>query len=137
MTFQEIVERLPRETGLPIALMAKQKCRVLFDDDAEVDIEVVEQGGERLMLKCLIGSVPPTGHEVLFTALLQANVHQRGMGGAVLAIDEGSQIVLIRSMMINTLPYEDFLKSLERFVVNAKSWRERVATSAYASLTAH
>lgn len=131
MTIDDVIRKLGEHVGLPLALDANQTCRLVIDGTIEVDLDA-DPSGPQLVISGAIGTVPASGQEALFRVLLEANLFGRGTGGAVLALDERfNEIVLSRTLMTDRIHFQDVIEAIEQFVHHSKIWRERLSTLAH------
>ena len=71
-----------------------------------------------------VGDLPDTGRAELLLAVLQANYLFRGTSGATLAVRPDSSILFLnRSLLLDTLSYEDFVQQLCDFTNTLAEWR--------------
>lgn len=132
MDIADAVKRLGQDIGLPLQLDQNRACRLVFDDRIEVDIEAPEGQRGVVHLSCALAPVPAGAREPLYEALLEANLFGRGTGGAALGLDKSfNEIVLTRTLSMDDLHYQDFVKAIEQLVLYAGTWTERIASFAH------
>jgi hypothetical protein len=128
MDIADAIRQLGQDMGLPLRLDERRACRLVFDGRIEVDIEAPEGRGDAVFLSSAVGIVPPGGREAVFQTLLEGNLFGRGTGGGVLALDTAyNEIVLQHALAMDKVQYQEFVKTLEQFVLHASTWIERLA----------
>jgi hypothetical protein len=132
MDIADVIKELGQAMGLPLKLDRNRACRLVFDGKIEVDIEAPADGGGIVFLHTAVGTVPSGGREALYQSLLEANLFGRGTGGGVLAVDpEFNEIMLTRTLAMDRIFYQDFVKEPEQHVLHANTWLDRLATHAH------
>ena len=133
MDIAEAVKQLGQSMGLPLQLDQNRACRLIFDGRIEVDIEAPADRPDTVFVSCAVGIVPAGDREAVFQSLLEANLFGRGTGGAVLAVDnEFNEIMLQRTLSMKSIFFQDFVKELEQFVLHASAWTEQLAKFSHA-----
>jgi hypothetical protein len=127
MTIDEVLTQLGTRLGLMLKLDSQNCCRLVFDGEVDVDLEVPADDRSRLFLHTVVGNVPSLGRETFYETLLDANRFGSGVGAAVLSVDPMRQEVLLhRALALDALGVDEITAALEDFVARTVSWTERV-----------
>ncbi len=135
MDKQAIARRLVASLGetltLPGGLQldeATASCVLVFEGDLIVNIEYDDPAG-RLVLSAWLDELPREGAEPLLRELLAANLYWHRTRGATLALDEGTNgIILTYGASVAELDAHMFEATVENFVKQAEKWQQRIAS---------
>jgi hypothetical protein len=105
-------------------------CVLVFDGDLIVNIEYDDPAG-RLVLSAWLDELPKDGAEPLLRELMAANLYWHRTRGATLALEEGTNgVILTWGASVTELDAHSFETAVENFVNRAEHWRNRMAASA-------
>lgn len=125
MRFEEHIEALSRQIGVPLRVDEEGACVIAVDDMA-VTLQSLQQT-DSVGFWGEIGEPPPQGLELLLSAMLEANHMFAGTGGATISRDPGSgRFYLCRVLDLRCLDAEAFSSALERFVNTLEAWMSLV-----------
>lgn len=95
-------------------LMLNEALFINFEHDADADA---------LHIYSALCEIPPQGREALYRKLLEANLFGSQTAGATLAIDDlHHEVVLCRSLALDSLAPAAFVQNVEQFIATAELW---------------
>ena len=126
---ESLMSGLGQKMGIALQLDENRSCRLVFDDSIIVDFEAPEALAGKLMMSCVVAAeVRPDERETVFRTLLEANLCSRGTGGAVLAInDETDEVVLQRILEMRHTDLQDLEGALDQLLQYGEAWSARLA----------
>lgn len=129
MQIEDALAQLGQKMGVALRLDENRACRLVFDDSLIVDFEAPEALAGKLLMSCVVAAeVRPDEREPVFRTLLEANLCGRGTGGAVLAMnDESDEVVLQRTMEMRHADLQDLEVALELLLQYGEAWSDRLA----------
>lgn len=129
MKIEDLLAQLGQKMGIALQLDENRACRLVFDDSITVDFEAPEALAGKLMMSCLVAAdVRPDERETVFRTLLEANLCGRGTGGAVLAMnDETDEVVLQRILEVRHTDLQDLEVALDQLLQYGEAWSARLA----------
>ena len=132
MDLGNILKEFGQATGLgPLALDGNNLCRLVFDGNLTVDIELLPDG-RRFYVHAVVGPLPGSGGPDLLRSLLGANLFGRETGGAVLALDPDlDELLLFREFDAAATDYDAFVAALEALLNALERWRKVLAAGQY------
>ena len=123
MTNMDIVQDILKQFGKiidlePLALNEEGSCRLVFDGDTELNLELDDASDSLL----LISPVAPA-HEDMFADLLELNLFWAQMHGArFVLLREAGVVALMRRLAVNELDTPTFESALESFLTTVDIW---------------
>lgn len=118
MNEQELISAFGKKIGLPeLSISNEHGCAVTFDQD-EVVFEILDN---RLFLIADLG--PTTGHENLYTTLLEANHLGKSSGFGSLGIDPDRDSFTLSRVLIGPYEIDLFINQVALFVKNIRHWK--------------
>lgn len=128
MNAQQHLNDLLVTLGLPSLEFDSHGCaRMLFDGHVTVNFECDAITGQ-LDLYSDLGRLPAQGCEALYRSLLEANLFGVQTRGATLSVDSRqNQVVLSRTMLVNSLSLSLISQVLQDFVDCAGHWQKHLA----------
>ncbi len=133
MDANQILTSLGLTVGLPDLAFDGNGCaRLLFDQRLAVDFEHDADAGS-IHLYTVLGSSPAQGSgEALYRRLLEGNFFGIQTQGATLSMDAArGEIILSRSVELDTISSVDFERVIEKFLAAAGHWQEALAGGAH------
>lgn len=128
--FASLIRGFAKQLGMDSLPMESDMSCTLFLDDLCVTIRLLENQ-ERIALYAALGSIPATGREELYASLLEGNLFYLGTGGATIALDRTSGIIVLHTLMpLRDMDDAAFYAAVEDFTRTADMWREVCAKSA-------
>ncbi|HSV45531.1 MAG TPA: type III secretion system chaperone [Ramlibacter sp.] len=101
-------------------------CVLVFDGDLVLNIAYDEPTGQ-LVLSAYLDELPAEGAEPILRELLAANLYWHRTRGATLALEEGTNgIVLAYRASVTELDAASFEACVENFVKQAERWHGRI-----------
>ncbi|RYG11199.1 MAG: CesT family type III secretion system chaperone [Burkholderiales bacterium] len=131
---QQLVVELGKTLTVPDLALdeSHSHCVLVFGDDLVVDMAFEEESG-RLMLSCWLDELPAGNSGPLLRELLGANLYWHRTQGAVLAMEESSNgVILTYGVHVVETSAAEFEELLHAFVDMAEHWRARVRSTATA-----
>jgi hypothetical protein len=134
MTALESVDQglavLGRALGFPLALGPERACALRLDDGLECSLEVPD-GSSLLHLHCPLLPVPPVDRLAFLERVLALNLYGLETGGAALALDPGTdRIVLCWSQPPEGMLPEDLAALIAGFIERASGLRAQLEPAA-------
>jgi len=125
MSLKEIIKQLSRDFNLGFS-EGEEVYSLSVNDLYEVYLEKSIEP-HVFLLSAPVCLVPDKGAEETYRLLLEANLYGEAMGQHVLAIDKGSdQVVLFRWFNELEISYAEFLDHLKCFVKQVATWEEKI-----------
>ena len=101
----------------------------IIDDDVEIDILAAPEP-DALVIRSVVGDVPPGAGVELYTTLLAANYNGLETKGAALALDTAAhQISLCHTVPTTEMTVATLTRTLELFDAALSYWRSRLSTT--------
>ena len=115
--FSELVSEFGNASGLgDLALAQGSVCRLIFDGEVMLDLELDASGKVLLVAATVASSVEELGDDV-FAVSMQLNANVTRSGGAYLAHDaEADDLLLIRRLDDTGMRYDEFETLLRGFI---------------------
>ena len=132
-----LLSRLAQSAGFPdLHLDSDGRCLVRIDGKIDLAIEF-DDDSDSLVLSARCGTLPRENRERVLQALLDANYHWTGSGGATLATNsrEGAVYLQFREPMLH-LDAPRLQDLLHAVIVNAEYWGARLEKLASAPSSA-
>ncbi len=126
MTFEETMEALGAELGVPLAVEDGKACFEASSTEGgePMDIEIKELlEGEVAVMTADLGAMPEEGAEELMRAMLEANHIFDGTGGATFSVDDG-RVKLERYLRFEELGRGEGANVVMPFIVKARRFAE-------------
>jgi hypothetical protein len=118
MNEQELVEAFGKRIGLPgLSLGDEQCCAVTFDQD-EV---IIDHENNHLFLFSELGSA--TGHENLYTTMLEANHLGQSSGFGSIGLDPERGSFTLTRVLVGPYDVKLFTEQVSLFVKNVRYWK--------------
>ena len=119
MTFANLLEMLGRRLGLEIENAGG--AAALEIDGKTV---VLQDAGELLLLRTVVGEVPKEGREAILATAMEANFLYRGTGGATLAVNPDDGMLHIHKYnWMERLDSDKVLDAVGRLADTAAVWQ--------------
>lgn len=119
MTFANLLEMLGRRLGLEIENAGG--AAALEIDGKTV---VLQDAGELLLLRTVVGEVPKEGREAILATAMEANFLYRGTGGATLAVNPDDGMLHIHKYnWMERLDADKVLDAVGRLADTAAVWQ--------------
>ena len=127
MTLSEMLAQLGSQIGLSLKLDQSGTCRLIFDGETSIDIEVVSGAADQAYLHTMVGVVPAGVGEDFYELLLSANLFGRGTGGAILSVDpQRREVILHRTLQLGSMSYPEVTAALEAFITQTRAWTHQL-----------
>jgi hypothetical protein len=134
MSHRELVnkylKRFGKKIGIPdLTLDEDNYCAIQFDENIQVNIEVVGEENEEIV--CFYSSVkevPKNNQEELFYKLLELNLFGLQTNGACFAIHPEANEILLCFTWVSSkfMEYESFEECIESLSIFTKHWRNEL-----------
>ena len=129
MTFEETMESLGAELGVPLSVEDGKACFEAVPagggDVIEIDFKELLEGVVAVMSADL-GEMPKEGAEALMKDMLEANHLFDGTGGATFSVDDG-RIKLERYVRFEDLGRGEGANAVMPFIAKARRWADNIA----------
>jgi hypothetical protein len=125
----QLVERLAATLTVPGLTLDEttHACVLVFDGDLVVNVEY-DDPSTRLVLSAYLDELPREGAEPLLRELMGANLYWHRTRGATLALEEGTNgIILSYRMSVTETDAHMFESAVQAFVNQAQRWGGRIA----------
>lgn len=131
MDADQLLASLGLATGLPDLKFDNNGCaRLLFDQRMAVDLERDADASCIHIYTVLCAAPPPGTGEALYRRLLEGNLFGSQTQGAALAVDATShEIILCRSVDVESSSSDDFARLIEKFLAAVEHWQQELAGS--------
>lgn len=128
MSAHDLIKQLGFNLGINVALDGDEDnaAQIIFDEKYPVDFEYIEETKE-LFIVSGVAPIPPVNKEELYKAMLCANLFGSATRGAVFALDDNKdEIILFLKLKTENLPYEEFRDLVENFLNNLIEWTIKI-----------
>ena len=129
MTFEDVLESLGKELGLPFEIEnGAAGFEASFGDDGEepVSVEISADGDDGfVVVSADLGELPPDDIEAFATRMLEANHLFAGTGGSSLSV-EGDHALLERRVRLEELSRGEGANVIYPFIASALSCRRNL-----------
>ena len=122
MDIETLVSTIGKEFGVTLALNENLVASLVIDEKFDLEFEYVDDM-DTLFVSSPLGKLTGSGNGPVFKALLDANLYGKGTGGAVFAIDDRTdEIILFFKTEVAKTEYEEFRDILERYLNTRTQW---------------
>lgn len=135
MGVEDLISNVGLEFGLDLSLNEDGVASLIVDDKFEIEFEYVEDL-ECLFISSALGTLEGNGNEGIYKELLKANLYGKDTGGAVFAVDERTnEVMLFFNVMVDKTNYESFRDEMERYLNTIIDWSAKIQTLIHTALS--
>ncbi len=101
-------------------------CRLIFDENLEVDIEKSTEE-DSFWMHAVVSRISLENKASFYETLLEANLFGMGTGNAYFGLDlNREEILLFTKISLKNLDYHTFEKNIEEFVNRLEYWKDKL-----------
>ncbi|MDY0221478.1 MAG: type III secretion system chaperone [Desulfobacterium sp.] len=125
MDVKDLITNIGLEFGLKLELNEDSVASLIVDDRFEIEFEYVEDG-DSLFVSYALGKLEGSGNEKIYKTLLDANLYGKETGGAIFALDNRTnEVILFFKVKAGETDYELFRSMMERYLNTLIDWSTR------------
>lgn len=122
MSVENFISGLGLEFGLELELNENGVASITVDDKFEIEFEYVDSL-DTLFVSTPLGKLEGGGNEKIYKAFLDANLYGKKTGGAVFALDDHTnEVMLFFQVVVGKNEYQEFRIMMERYLNTLIDW---------------
>lgn len=122
--FEELLQELSSFIGTTLQPDQNQSCRLSFENNIFIQIDLVD-GGEKLLLGCELGLLHPGPYrETVFLKALKMNGITEILQGILAFSEKKQELILFQFLPLLALNGEKLFAILQSFLAHAAIWIE-------------